>query len=101
MIAPGQVRFNVTPALRRALAATNARKVTRTYGANGNVLTCAGVSSRVLWTCVAHHLIEDEPGTSSGSATITCRMRLTRAGLAILGAMSRKRKQGESGAHEG
>ncbi|WP_340667827.1 hypothetical protein [Bradyrhizobium ottawaense] len=85
MRAPGQVRFHVTPALKRALRATNEQKAFRSYGPHGTVITCDGVSPRVLWVALGQRLIEDEPGTSSGSGDIIrCRLRLTQAGHAVL-----------------
>jgi hypothetical protein len=98
---PGQVRFNVTPAIRRALKAANNQQVSRTYGPNGNTLKSEGISSRVLWVCVANHLIEDEPGTASGSTSITCRMRLTKAGLIILGASNARQPHSRRRPHTG
>lgn len=84
---PGQVSFNPTPAMRKALIATNDQQVFRLYGAEGSLLKSErkGIAPRVLWSALVYRFIEDEPGTRTGSMIVQCRMRLTKAGLAVLG----------------
>ena len=80
-------RFNLTPAVRRAMIATNDQKVFRTYGPNGSAWKCErnGVSPRMLWKLLAHELIEDEPQTAvTTAASTTIRTRLSKVGLIIL-----------------
>ncbi|AMA59393.1 hypothetical protein BCCGELA001_26070 [Bradyrhizobium sp. CCGE-LA001] len=80
-------RFNVTPAVRRAMIATNDQKVFRIYGPNGSAWKCErnGVSPRMLWKLLANELIEDEPQTAVTIAVpATIRMRLSKVGLDIL-----------------
>jgi hypothetical protein len=80
-------RFNLTPAVRRAMIATNDQKVFRTYGPNGSTWKSErnGVSPRVLWKLLANELIEDEPQTAvATAASATIRMRLSKVGLVIL-----------------
>jgi hypothetical protein len=80
-------RFNLTPAVRRAMIATNDQKVFRTYGPNGSAWNSErnGVSPRVLWKLLASELIEDEPQTAvATAASATIRMRLSTVGLVIL-----------------
>ena len=87
MGAPEHTKFNVTPAARRAMIATNDQKVFRTYGPNGSAWKSErnGVSPRVLWKLLANELIEDEPQTAvETAASATIRMRLTKVGLVIL-----------------
>ena len=82
-----QKRFNLTPAVRRAMIATNDQKVFRTDGPNGSAWKSErnGVSPRVLWKLLANELIEDEPQTDVAmSASTTIRMRLSKVGLIIL-----------------
>ncbi|CUT11105.1 hypothetical protein BF49_2185 [Bradyrhizobium sp.] len=82
-----QKRFNLTPAVRRAMIATNDQKVFRTYGPDGSAWKSErnGVSPRVLWKLLANELIEDERETAVAmSASTTIRMRLSKAGLIIL-----------------
>jgi hypothetical protein len=84
---PEHKRFNLTPAVRRAMIATNDQKVFRTYGPNGSAWKCErnGVSPRMLWKLLAHELIEDEPQTAVTTDTpATIRMRLSKVGLDLL-----------------
>jgi len=80
-------RFNLTPAVRRAMIATNDQKVFRTYGPKGSAWKSErnGVSPRVLWKLLANELIEDEPQTAvTTAASTTIRTRLSKVGLIIL-----------------
>jgi hypothetical protein len=80
-------KLAVTPAIRRAMVATNDQKVFRVYGPNGSVWKCERelVSARILWKLLASRLIEDEPNTTvTASPLTTIRMRLSKTGLALL-----------------
>jgi len=77
----------VTPAIRRAMVATNDQKVFRVYGPNGSAWKCERelVSTRILWKLLTNRLIEDEPDTTvSASSAMTTRMRLSKAGFDLL-----------------
>jgi len=77
----------VTPAIRRAMVATNDQKVFRVYGPNGSAWKCERelVSTRILWKLLANRLIEDEPDTTvTASSLVTTRMRLSKAGFDLL-----------------
>jgi hypothetical protein len=95
MNSPQQTKFIVTPAIRRAMIATNDQKVFRAHGRNGSVWMCERdrVSPRTLWWMLSNNLIEDEPQTSvTGNAVTTIRMRLSTAGFDALNATLSKRK---------
>jgi hypothetical protein len=63
MGAPEHTKFNVTPAARRAMIATNDQKVFRVFGPDGSVWKCErnSVSPCMLRELLANDLIEDEP----------------------------------------
>ena len=84
---PRQVQLTITKAMRRALIATHDQQIFRLYTKDGSVMKSEkpGIASRTLWTLLALRMIEDEPKTKSGGIVIKCRMRLTRAGTAVLG----------------
>jgi hypothetical protein len=86
MSQPHQI-LTVTPAIRRAMIATNDQTVFRVDGPNGSVWKCERdrVSPRILWKLNANRLIEDEPQTAvTTSSLTTIRMRLSKAGLDLL-----------------
>jgi hypothetical protein len=85
---PGQITVDVTKAMRRALIATSDQQVFRTYGRDGNVLTCEkpGIHSRTLWRIWQLRMIEDDDSAAVHAGLSTkVRMRLTRAGFVALG----------------
>src|SRR5690242_2165832 len=87
MNSPQQTGVIATPAMRRALIATNDQRVFRVYGPNGSVWKCErdGVSPRTLWWLLANDLIEDEPQTRVMTDTVTTiRMRLSTVGFDLL-----------------
>ncbi len=77
----------MTRAIRRAMVATNDRKVFRTYGPNGSVWKSGrdGISPRTLWILLVSCLIEDEPHTTVPTPSVTTiRTHLSKAGLDTL-----------------
>jgi hypothetical protein len=53
--------FELTPAQRRALAATARGEVKRTYAERENVITAPKIGSKALWKILKDKLIEDGP----------------------------------------
>jgi hypothetical protein len=84
---PGQVRFNLTPAMKRALHAVNNGYVTRSSSveAGDTFQVLQGhATARTLWLLAGNRLIEN--GDRVGN---TIRMRLTVAGLAMMAGKSK------------
>lgn len=84
---PGQVRFNLTPAMKRALHLVNSGNVRHLTTPDGNVMKWANgtTTPRMLWSLFAMHFIEPDPATEKRGAITTVRMRLTRTGIAVMG----------------
>jgi hypothetical protein len=55
------VMFDLTPAQRRALAATARGEVKRTYAVRENVITSPLIGSKALWRLLTDKLIQDGP----------------------------------------
>jgi hypothetical protein len=92
MKAPGQVRFNLTPAMKRAMHMVHNDQIVRVYTKDGNVFrrkgikngAPAGVSYRLLWVLASHKMICDGE-TTGGGLDIECKVKLTQIGLQLLG----------------
>jgi hypothetical protein len=57
----GFVMFELTPAQRRALAATARGEVKRSYSVRENVITSPLIGSKALWRLLTDKLIQDGP----------------------------------------